>query len=515
MKVLLIDVQSYWIGKHSLDLDIILPSQLTPVGLMYIASYLKDKLKKNVDIKIINGFIDYRSDKDLVSILKEYNPDIVGMRGVNIFAKQFHLTAKMIKQFKRDTILVAGGPYISMDLQAASKDKNIDYFVIGEGEITFAELIEKLLNNEKPWHIKGLAYKKNGRITVNAPRPFIEDLDSLPFPDYSYMPFDKYSRVINFSVVERRYGIIVSSRGCPYRCIFCHNFFGKKFRARSAQNIFAELTALYNNLNLKDFYIIDDIFNFDYQRAMDLFDLIINSGMKINLYFPNGIRGDIIDRKFIDKMVEAGAIWVSYAVETASPRLQKLIKKFINLDKLADNIHYTCEKGIMTNYFFIIGFPTETKEEALGTIEYIKQFKKVVLPNYSVIRFFPNVEIYHLALRNGFKLKDMNNAFQSSYSYRDLQPRATPLISKTEFNTLILKYWEEVVLSKERLLNALEIQKKFYSKAELLDYYSIFFQKKVNDLDRDILLYAKIILKTKNLLINIERNFNTKRTNKR
>jgi len=494
LRILLIEAQSNWFTKGGPrllepDFDIIIP----PIGLIYIATYLKDKLKNNIQVKIIDLVADFLKSPNLEigleDILKEYNPDIVGIRGVNIFSEQFHETTKIIKELNEDVVVVGGGPYITMDLQGASKDKAIDYFVIGEGEITFTELVERLLNNQSVSDVKGLAYRDNGKLIINEPRPFIEDLDCLPFPDYSLISVDKYSRFLNYGFNRRRQAIILSSRGCPYSCIYCHNMFGRKFRARSAENIFEEIKILYNDFGIKDLYFIDDNFNLDYQRAIELFDLIINNGVKINIYFPNALRGDIIDRYFIDKMVEAGVICLFYAIETASARLQKFIKKFIDLDKLAENIHYTCEKGIMVGPIIMVGFPTETEEEALQTIEYLKQFKKVAMPVFHSVKYHPNTEIYDLALRNGFKLEDVRLKYRETYY--DISYAGTPSIPRSTFISLHLKFQQDILFSKERLLNAIEIQEKFLTKQEILDFYSILFRKVITDLELDVLRYVK------------------------
>jgi len=485
-KVLLIDAQYYCLmGERFSDLESILP----PVGLMYIANYLKHKLKNNIDVRIINRLADCVSEKDLVRILKDYNPDIVGIRGMIVLSKYFHETAKTIKKFKQDMVVVGGGPYVTMDLQCAMEDKNLDYCVIGEGEITFSEIVERILNNQEPKDVKGIAYRDGKRIIMNEPRPYIEDLDSLPYPDYNLISVEKYGRFIGPGFIRRRQASIFSSRGCSYHCIYCNNIMGKRIRLRSAENVFGEIEALHKNFKINDFYFSDDCFNYDYKRAMDIFDLVIKNRMKINIYFPFGIRGDIIDPPFIDKMVQAGVIFVSYSAETASPRLQKLIKKFLNLDKLAENIHYSCKKDIMVSCHAMVGFPTETKEEVLQTIEYLKQFKKTTLFHYHTLRYYPGTEIYNLALTCDIRLSQIKSANEKPF--HDITYTGTPLLSKKDFLDFNLKVTWEILLSKERLRNAIKIQEKFLTKQEILDAYSIIFKKRVSDLERDVLSYAR------------------------
>ena len=486
LKILLINADQSWACrvKHLPELELIHP----PVGLLYIAAYLKEKFQEAVQVKVSCRIVDCPDNEGFLEILRQFNPDIVGIRGMVIHKEIFHETARQVKIFNDKIVVLGGGPYPSFDHEAIN-DQNIDYIVVGEGEITFGELLEKIISGQKPVEVAGIIYKNDQGIVMNPPRPFITDLDSLPFPDYRLIDESKYTKFLSWSHSRRRQRLIFSSRGCPYQCIYCHALFGKTFRARSAQNVFDEILSGVNDFGVKDFYFIDDTFNLDYQRAMDIFDLIIKSGLKINLYFSNGLRGDIVDKPFIDKMIQAGTIWVTYAVETGSPRLQKYIKKNINLEKLAENIHYTCQKDILVNYFFMMGFPTETPEEALETLAYIKQFKKVAIPFFHAVRYYPGTELCRLAVKEGFDEELIKKTYNDSY--HNIIHSGTPLIPKQVFQDIVFKFLNEVFLSKERLLNAIKIQRKFLTSQEILDTYSIFFKKRIKDFDQEVMPYAK------------------------
>jgi len=486
LKILLIDANYSWlVNKKCLrDLEQIIP----PVGLLYIATYLNNLFKEAISLKVISMVADCPDQNRLPGILAAFDPDIVGIRGMNIYKHTFHAVAKMVKQFKNSILVVGGGPYVTMDLTSAVKDRNVDYFVKGEGEITFSEIIRKLLHKNNLSDVEGVAYRSGHDLVVNPPRRLIENLDSLPFADYGLISVDKYSKFISYGYNRRKQGIIFSSRGCPYRCIYCHGIFGKEFRMRSAQNIFLEIEALLKNFGIRDFYFVDDNFNYDYQRAMEVFDLIIKGGLKINIYFTNGIRGDTIDKPFIDKMVQAGVIWADFSIETASGRLQRLIKKSVDLDKMADNIHYACDKNIMINCCVMIGFPTETQEEAIATVDFLKQFKKIVIPMFFAVKYYPHTEIYDLALTSGIKLKDIEAGYTGTY--HNIKHSQTPLIPKKAFRDIYFKFLKEVFLSKERLLNAVKIQERFLAQEEILDIYSIFFRKRIKNLEKEVFCYA-------------------------
>jgi anaerobic magnesium-protoporphyrin IX monomethyl ester cyclase len=487
LNIILIDANSSWLADKSRlkDLEQIIP----PIGLMSIATCLKNRFKDRVNLKVVNMVADCPDQDSLLRILKNFKPDLAGIRGMDIYKNNFHNIAATIKRFRQQVTVIGGGPYVTMDIKSAARDKNVDYFVIGEGEITVSEIIKKMLGKRDVSDTRGIAYWRNADFVTAPPQPFIADLDRLPCPDYNLISVDKYSKFISYGYNRRRQAVILSSRGCTYRCIYCHNIFGKKFRMRSAQNIFLEIQALYEKFGIRDFYFVDDNFNLDYQRAMQMFDRIIKSKLKINIYFSNGIRGDIVDRPFIDKMVEAGVIWADFSIETASPRLQKYIRKFVNLEKMADNLHYACDKNIMVNCCVMVGFPTETQEEANSTIDFLKQFKKIVIPMFFSVKYYPQTEIHGLALMHGIKAGDIENAY--AQTYHSVKHAQTPLIPEKAFRDIYFKFLNEVFLDKQRLLNAIEIQKRFLSTREILDVYSIFFRKRVKDLKKDVLYYAK------------------------
>ena len=147
------------------------------------------------------------------------------------------------------------------------------------------------------------------------------------------------------------------------------------FRFRSAESLFLEIKYLYDIYQIRDFEILDDIFNLDRNRLMDFCDRIINSGMKITLAFPNGMRGDILDEQQLSKLKQAGTIFIAFAIETGSPRMQKLIKKNIQLDKIKKNIEIAHSSKIHSHGFFMIGFPEETLEEMKMTVEFMVSSK--------------------------------------------------------------------------------------------------------------------------------------------
>jgi hypothetical protein len=175
-----------------------------------------------------------------------------------------------------------------------------------------------------------------------SPRQQIMNLDHLPIPDRSLVDYETYSRYIGQVMVKNTIAL-QTARGCPYRCAYCSKIWGKKHVFRSADDVFKEMQTYYD-MGVRRFSIFDDIFNLNSENGIRLFELIIRHGLEVQLFFPNGLRGDLLTRDYIDLLVEAGLTTTALALETASPRLQKLINKNLDLDQFRRNAGYFCTR---------------------------------------------------------------------------------------------------------------------------------------------------------------------------
>lgn len=232
--------------------------------------------------------------------------------------------SNIVKEINPKCITILGGPHASVFYDHALENAKIDIAVIGEGENTFVELLNKLLQDQPIDDVKGIVFKKNNKIILTPYREPIENLDSIPFPAWDLVDFKKYSSVssMNAYCAARPWAIIFTSRGCPFRCAYCHKIFGKRTRFRSPENVIAEIELLTQKYGVKEIQIVDDFFNVDLNRAKTICDLIIDKKIKIKIAFPNALRGDMMDRELIHKLREAGCYAIAYAVETASPEFK-------------------------------------------------------------------------------------------------------------------------------------------------------------------------------------------------
>ncbi|MDQ7826931.1 MAG: radical SAM protein [Candidatus Eremiobacteraeota bacterium] len=375
-RFLLIEAQKLW----ELDLPVhktIIPLDLVqPLGLAQIASIIRQRYA-DARIRILDLRLLKNDFSTLPGLIRDFEPEFIGFRTVSRDSIFMNDMVRMVRALMPSALLVGGGPHVTAMRGRVMEEAPFDFAVFGEGEITLLDLLYHLDEGGDMGEVKGLIYRDSeGRIRENAPQDTIDDLDSLPMPAWDLVDHEQYFKAMYYPLIpaylnaRREVVSIFTSRGCPYKCTFCHNIFGKRFRARSPEKVVEEIEYLYTAFGCRQFDFRDDIFNLDKKRVHRICDLIIKRGLDIRMAFPNGIRGDIMDEELILKLKAAGMFRCTYALETASPRLQKMTRKNIDLDKLRHIIRFTSAQGIIIRIFVMLGFPTETREEMRETLEY-------------------------------------------------------------------------------------------------------------------------------------------------
>ena len=437
-KILLITANSNWLKINEYDLEQLIP----PIGHMYLSAYLKKQFAEQVNIQIIDFLIDINDYDVLAKRIQQFEPDLIGIKGMSIFEKEFIEISRIGKEYGK-AFVVGGGPYATAEMNTVLEKSYCDMAIYGEGELTLAELVDRLMNNKNVDDISGTIVRKDGQIIINKPRGLIEDLDSLPIPDYTAIDLEKYSNYLSYGYNKRLQGSIFTSRGCPCQCTFCHNIFGKSFRMRNPNHVLEEMIFLYD-LGVKDFYIIDDNFNFDRGRAETILRNIINSklGGNIKIYFPNGISTNNIDNEFIDLLAEAGTIWIGYAIETVSPRLQKMINKVVDIEKLKNAICYSNEKGMIVNYWGMLGIPTETIEEANELIDFMISLPPSCIPMLFQLKVFPGTKMYESEYFSDSEKENVNSSYQNFMALLRKKPKYIPVLEK----------WNQYLQDEDRLM---------------------------------------------------------------
>lgn len=408
-----------------------------PLGIMYVASYAENETEHKIEI--LDTQVEQIDYTQIEHEIKKRRPDIVGITTMTFSLIDSILTAKIVKKVDDGIKVVFGGPHVGIYPEETINFPEVDYLVIGEGEITFVELLQNIDEKDKLKKVKGLVFKDNSTIVKTDSREFIKDLDALQFPARHLTPYKKYhSLLAKESIVTT----MITSRGCPYKCIFCNRpHLGKMFRARSAINVVDEMEDCVK-MGISEIAVYDDTFTLDQQRAIDICNEILDRRLEIR--WDIRTRVDAIDKELLSKLKEAGCDRIHYGIEAGTPEILKVLKKGITLEQAKNAIKWTKEIGISSLAYFMIGSPQESREQINETINFAKKLNPD-FAHFSITTPFPATELYIMGRERGFIKNDCWSDFAKTPSVEFQSP-----------------YWEEN-LSKEELIKLLNFAyKRFY-----------------------------------------------------
>jgi len=365
-----------------------------PLGLCYLAAALN---KHNVEVQIDDAFIRKRSIEGILEGIKEFSPDVIGITSTSILFEDAKKLARAIKN-KHAQPLIIGGPHVTILPDNAMQCEDFDCGVIGEGEETTVELMQHFKGERTLDSINGIIYREDGTLKQTAPRKPRMDLDRLPQPALDLLPpLDTYVPQA-FSYRKRPVGYVLSSRGCPFACIYCIRIMGKTFRAHSPERVVDDIERLLHKFGAKEIHFSDDCFAVDANRINAICNLILKRKLKFKwkcITHPNSLDYDLLR-----KMKSAGCWFVGIGVESADTAMMKFIKKKINLKHLQKVISWADELGIAVKGFFIIGFPSETRMSLQNTIDFSLQ-NPFFSVTYNIAYLNPGSEMDQLADKYG------------------------------------------------------------------------------------------------------------------
>ncbi|MBI9075332.1 MAG: B12-binding domain-containing radical SAM protein [Desulfatibacillum sp.] len=385
-----------------------------PLGLMSLAAFARIRRPGKDTFLIADERVHPRSMDQWSGLVREFEPTLIAISAVTVEGSRLE---KMALRFKADfphIPIIAGGPLVSASGLRVLESGHIGYILQGEGEVGFTEFLDALDNGDRfPEHpISGLAFKKPDQTLVENPMNLhVPDMEDIPIPAWDLVDLSGYQGLSRFTPTDAstRYAVLFTSRGCPYGCVYCHRIFPKKFRPMKASRVVDEMEYLVREYGVSSFEIIDDIFNLDYNRAMEFCREIKKRNLKVKISFPNGVRGDLLDRDLLRELASAGVYQIAFAVESASPRIQKLIKKGIDLERIRENIAIATEEGMFTWGFFMLGFPTETRKELMQTLKFAFTSKLHGAYFFSVVPY-EGTELAAMAMgHNNFQPRDLRD----------------------------------------------------------------------------------------------------------
>jgi radical SAM superfamily enzyme YgiQ (UPF0313 family) len=361
-----------------------------PAGLGFISEYLTRHGVENLVFDLSLGY----SVRDLIERIASWQPDLLGYSMMTFMYHHNYQVIEAVKTTFPELPIVVGGPHVSTCRERVLEEcKAINFGITLEGEKTLLELCQ----GKDPAKIKGLIYRKDNEIIYTGDREFIKDLDTLPFPTYQKFELQKYERA----------AVIVSSRGCPYSCIYCpvHLAIGRRWRARSPENVVSEFEYWYKQ-GIRDFSIADDNFTLLPERVFRICDLIEErnlTGLRIGL--DNGIRADRVDRKLLTRMKEVGFYRLAFGVEAGNDRILKRLRKNLKIEVLEKVISDACDLGYQVILFFLLGSPGETWSDIEDSVRLMQRYPVYDAKFYNLIPF-PNTDLYREIEKNNWFLRE-------------------------------------------------------------------------------------------------------------
>jgi len=370
-----------------------------PLGLAYISSALK---KKGYKVECLN--LNHYEEAILSEVIKKKNIDIICTGGISPHFSKVEVVLKIAKKVNPDIKIILGGGIISSEPELMLKALDGDVGVIGEGEEVIVEIAEAVVNGIEVSNIKGIVYfDSNNKVVRSPPRSEIEDLDSIPWPDYEGFEIDKYMEMIlpgdffhTYMFDDPRELPVIASRSCPYNCTFCYHPLGKKYRQRSLDDLFKELDYLVEKYNVNILSVYDELFAVDKDRLVEFCKRI----KKYNIKWLSQLRVDLVDREMLEVMKDSGCSYISYGLESASDVILKSMKKNINIVQIEKALKLTSELEIGFQGNFLFGDSSETWETANETLEW--WLKNIEYQIFLVpVGVYPGTELYSNAAEKG------------------------------------------------------------------------------------------------------------------
>ena len=367
-----------------------------PLGLGYLATALRSFGHL---VKILDCQLRKVKTEKIPEAIPDFRPEVIG---IQFFTQDIPVMRNLLaglKKFWPQSLIVVGGPHPTACPQEVLQNyPQIDFCFIGEAEISFPRFLALLGESSGSTdfsRVPGLAWRENNTIK-KTPGFFSPDIDIFGEPAWDLIQPQKYPPAQhgaffkNFPIAP-----IITGRGCPYSCSYCaaHLSSGRLIRRRKIENVLAEIRRLVTDFGIREIHIVDDNFTFDRNYVLDFCRALVSARLNISWTLPNGVRLDRLDEEMLLAMKESGLYLIAVAVETASDRILRLVKKGLTRQQIEQGLSLINRAGIAAAGFFILGFPTETREEIFETIKFSRQLN-LIRANYFTFLPLPGTEAY-------------------------------------------------------------------------------------------------------------------------
>jgi radical SAM superfamily enzyme YgiQ (UPF0313 family) len=371
-----------------------------PLGIGYLAAVLE---KNGYNVNVIDCQALKLTLLDVENELRKRQPDLVGLTSTTLTYKSALKIIEVAKKALPNCVTALGGPHVTFwDEEAFLECPSLDVVVRREGEHTLLELVQRLDAGKSFHDVIGTTCRKNGMIVKNSDRPYIEDIDELPFPAVHLFPIEQFNKYGNIIFP------VMTSRGCVYWCDFCTavRMFGRKYRMRNPKKVVDELELLYKKYGEKQYTFYDDAFTVDQARTKEICNEIMKRGLTIK--WDCETRVDMVSKDLLLKMKKAGCIAVWYGVEAGSQKVRDAMGKGINTQQTLDAFKWTQDAGMIAVASIILGFPGETKETAWESVNLLKEINPDEIGIY-IATPYPGTPMYDYVTKMGWlKIHDFD-----------------------------------------------------------------------------------------------------------
>lgn len=365
------------------------------LGLAYIAAIGEHC---GHEVKVIDAEAMGYTYSNIEDAIRIFKPDLVGMQSFCTTLERSYNIARIVKKIDPNIKILLGGVHVTLFPESSIKKPDIDLLIQGEGELVFKNLLKAFEGKKSFKSVKGLVWKDEKRVIINPREELITNLDDLPLPARHLFPMTKYRASANLR--GKKTFNIMTSRGCPFRCIYCNSpqTFGKTHRWNSANKVFQELLQLKEVYGADCIQFYDETFTLNNNRVFELCDKLITE--KSEIPWSCFTRVNTVTKELLLKMKEAGCYQVFYGAESGVQRLLDILKKDITLDQIRQAFEWTKKAGMETLASFMFAIPTETIEDARETVKFALELD----PDYAQWQKttpFPGNELYDICLKHG------------------------------------------------------------------------------------------------------------------
>lgn len=473
LRVLLLNSPRFNMMKITRDwfVDLGEISSFPPIGLMYLASYIKKY--SNHQITLADSVAEKMSYPDIEALFKRANPNVLGITAFTHTFFDILETIKLAKKMNPQIITVLGGSHIGMFAEETLSHNEVDYAIEGDGEVAFLKLLNSLDNREDISKTPGLIYRSMGKIVKNRPQP-IMDLDNLPFPALDLIDTSKYYSTIG---KQKKVGTICTSRGCPFRCTYCQ-VLDKTYRFRTPENIVDEME-LYRERGIDDFFFFDDTFNITDKRVILISEEILRRKTKVTWAFRG--RVDRISEEMLKIVKKAGCYFILFGIEDFTNDNLKRINKEITIEQGFRAIRLAKKYGIQTSTNWIIGFPHhKSKKDIFNLIKTAKKMNSDYA-QFSILQLMPYCKMYDDCVKDGGLNKNTWSDFVRNPTAEFHVELYEKHLSRNELSDLYKMCYKKYYIRFFYILkNSLRIKSFIELKTKLLAFFAIFFQGKRN-----------------------------------